>query len=375
MIPDPTATPEPNGRAATPQFDELLALVDQHTLDTYIAVRAFKPRRVHLLYDHRMRGPFEILAGHLQHRPGVEVVGLPVEDETSLVELRRVLDALPPETHLHYTGGTGSLAAHAQLIFDRREGSIGSCLDEERRLLRFDDGSDVHLRELVHNDDVLLDDIVDLQGYRLVNVSRLRDTTDRGRRDALIVACSKLGEPLTEEEEQRLQTMIRAAKTKSSNDPWTKFLTGGWLEVLTATSVQRVEPDYELECGARLKRGDPTLELDVVAVGRFHPYILSCSTSSDGKVAHRKLFEVRDRTHRLAGAVGRPALVSLIDELSRPSRARLEQDLEFPFETAATPVIFDRSDVQSWLRTLRAERPNGTDSNDGFGRLRTWLRT
>ena len=137
-----------------------------------------------------------------------------------------------------------------------------------------------------------------------------------GVRDAELVACDVLGEPLADDERARVAALRTRAR---DSDAVKRFLRGGWLEVFTASIVRSVRPDYELSVGVRFKRGDPTFELDVVAVGRFHPYVLSCSTSRDGDAAKDKLFEVKERTRRLAGGVGQRRCSSLASPVARPS--------------------------------------------------------
>jgi hypothetical protein len=347
-------------------IESVVLLVDQHTLDSYLAACALDPARAVLVYDRQMTGPYVELAEHLQERLGIAVQGLMVEDDSSLDELDSKLATLEDGAHLHYTGGSGSLSAHARAVFEERwPGAISSCLDEDRRTLHFDDGQRVRLRDLLANNEVTLADIAGIQGYDIVNLQRLRPNAAGGVRDAELVACDLLGEPLAEEESARV-TALRARATGS--DAVKRFLRGGWLEVFTAGVVKSVRPDYELSVGVRFKRGDPTFELDVVAVGRFHPYVMSCSTSRDGDEAKDKLFEVKERTRRLAGGVGRPALVTLAGPGSRPTPERLRQDLTDLWDSATTPVIFDRPVVAGWLRARRSG-----DHQSSVDELTAWL--
>ncbi|HEV7807543.1 MAG TPA: DUF1887 family CARF protein [Solirubrobacteraceae bacterium] len=347
-------------------IEEVVLLVDQHTLDSYLALCALDPVRAVLIYDRQMAGPYRQLASHLEERLSVSVVGVMVEDDSSLDELDGKLATLDGREHLHYTGGSGSLSAHARMVFEERwPSSVSSCLDEDRRMLHFDDGTTLRLRDLIRNDEVTLADIAGIQGYDIVNVQRPARNATGGERDAELLACEILREPLAEDEQLRVAELRRAAAGSASIR---RFLRGGWLEIFTASMVRSVAPDYELSVGVRLKRDRPTFELDVVAVGRFHPYIISCSTSHDGHEAKRKLFEVKERTRRLAGAVGRPALVTLADQRSRPSPQRLRQDLADLWDSVTTPMIFDRTAVTEWLQFRRAgnERPS-------VGTLRDWL--
>ncbi len=349
-------------------IESVVLLVDQHTLDSYLAVCALDPARAVLVYDRQMTGPYVELADHLRDRLGVIVEGLMVEDDSALDELDGKLASLDDGAHLHYTGGSGSLSAHARAVFEERwPDAVSSCLDEDRRMLHFDDGRRLRLRELLANSEVTLADIAGIQGYDIVNVQKLRPNAVGGVRDAELVACSVLGESLDEDERAHV-TVLR--KRASGSDAVKRFLRGGWLEVFTASVVQEVRPDYELSVGVRLKRNEPTFELDVVAVGRFHPYVMSCSTSRDGHEAKAKLFEVKERTRRLAGAVGRSALVTLTGPGSRPTPERLRQDLADLWDSVTTPMIFDRAAVTGWLRARRSEGHTA-----GLHSLADWLVT
>ena len=105
-----------------------------------------------------------------------------VEDDSSLDELDAKLAALAEGVHLHYTGGSGSLSAHARAVFEERwPEAVSSCLDEDRRTLHFDDGRRLRLRDLLANSEVTLADIAGIQGYDIVNVQRLRPNARRRR--------------------------------------------------------------------------------------------------------------------------------------------------------------------------------------------------
>jgi hypothetical protein len=349
-------------------INSVVLLVDQHTLDSYLAACALDPARAILIYDRQMTGPYTELAEHLRGRLGIEVEGVLVEDDSSLDELDAKLAELGGHAHLHYTGGSGSLSAHSRAVYEERwPDAVSSCLDEDRRTLHFDNGHRIRLRDLLANSDVSLADIASIQGYDIVNTQHLRPNATGGVRDAELIACDVLGEPLAMEERARVAVLRTLA---ADSDAIKRLLRGGWLEILTASVVKSVRPDYELSVGVRFKRGKPTFELDVVAVGRFHPYVMSCSTSHDGNEAKDKLFEVKERTRRLAGAVGRSALVTLAGPSSRPTPARLREDLADLWDSVTTPVIFDGAVVTGWLRACRSG-----DAHAAVEELAAWLVT
>ena len=81
--------------------------------------------------------------------------------------------SLPPDCHLHHTGGTGSMAEGLLAAFAAagRPAELGSCLDEERRLLRRDDGLDIPLETLLDPHAVTFEVLTELYGLEVMGTA------------------------------------------------------------------------------------------------------------------------------------------------------------------------------------------------------------
>lgn len=331
----------------------LAVLVDEHPLDAYLAIAAMRPTFAILLYGPGRAQEADRLARVAGDRLGTRAELRSVSDDTSPVIARRTYDALPEDVHLHHTGGDGSmaadlLAAHAGLD---RPIDGASVLDEERRLLRLGDGVDLPLAGLVDASAVTIDVLLELNGFSRVSDAHAGRVREQG--EAIVRAAN----PWPWESSARLAGDGRTAiehlrvhldRFRPSTGPladegaWYAFRNGTFLEIMLAQFVRASAPSHEVEIGLQLERGHGMrLELDVVAVGRYRPYVYSCMAGDTTDTAKKKAFEVAVRARQVGGLTVRPALVSA---LSADDAARV-----------ATMATLDAADPSGSVRVLGIE--------------------
>jgi hypothetical protein len=124
------------------QPEKLALLVGSNPLPNYIAAVVLKPREIVLLHSPETAGPRDHLKKALEGKD-LSVSERCIDDATDARKIRDACQALQVD-HLHYSGGTKPMAAHAHKAFKLGEGQA-SYLDERNGRLRFDDGYDVPL--------------------------------------------------------------------------------------------------------------------------------------------------------------------------------------------------------------------------------------
>jgi hypothetical protein len=354
----------------------LALLADEHALDAYLAACALRPGRAILIHTPALEHPAHLQQSAIARRLEIPVDLLELEDDTSLAQARHAFGALPEDCHLHHTGGTGSMREGLLVAFAAagRPPKLSSCLDEERRLLRRDDGVDIPLETLVDPQTVTFEAITELYGLEVVQTEDRQGNEERFVGDAL-----RAGGPLPLDSSQAgsddVRTAIRSRleEARPSNGrlagraAWAHFIEGGWLERLTTACVRRIAPGHEVYTGVRMRCNNTALELDVIAVGEYRPTVISCTVSASGRVAKQKAFEVLRRARQTGGKVARPALVSLLDQRSLPRARTIAKSLadQAPVPTALR--VYDSGDVLAWVNAL------ATGDDDGLADLRRWV--
>lgn len=330
-------------------------LVDEHLLDTYLAIAALKPQRVLLVHTVERLDEVRRLIDVLGTRLGVPANGVSISDDTSAVAARDAFASLPADVHLHHTGGDGSMAAsfRAAHAAAGRASADASCLDEERRMLRYDDSIDLPLRELIPPDAVTLSVLYELNGFvrvspprRAEELTAVNDLLDRlwplpWERIAKLRAS---GIAVRNALRESFEVVRPATGYLSERKRFHSFISGAFFEHIIHRLITDAAPDYETETGVILQRAGVRLELDVVAVGRYRPHIISCMAGSSGDAGKQKAFEVLTRARQVGGLTARPILASVLDDNSRPTP-----------EQIADLATIDRSDPADCVRVLGVE--------------------
>lgn len=374
---------------------KLALLVGSNPLPNYLAAVVLKPEEVILLYSPETKEPLAHLRTALQRRQ-VTVKDICIADATDARKIRDVCQDLDID-HLHYSGGTKPMAAHARTAL-RLQDCQASYLDERKGLLRFDDGYDIRLNE--HALELTLDLLLELHGIQRV-VSTDSDTEGAPTDDDLSkVALRILSNPkLVQDLRQWLRpegkpqsiTNAKSAPWKPEGDgfslsasvipgedwtsalyeEWVEFLTGGWLEKWTAGLIKNCLADstVRVEVNVRCKRARPSpteFEMDVALIRGHRLYVVSCTTASKKALCKSKLFEVAMRARQMGGDLARSALVCLLDgsDDKGPYVEQLRADIASVWDAPNVPKVFGLADLREWA---------GTAGPPNLSLLKEWL--
>lgn len=374
--------------------NRLALLVGSNPLPNYLAAVVLEPREVFLLYTPETREPGERLEAAFEQRQ-IRVSKVVVDDATDARKIRDTCASLQVD-HLHYSGGTKPMAAHARKAFPLEEGQA-SYLDERKGLLRFDDGYDLELakRDL----GLTLDRVLKLHGIERVapsepvpgrpNDNDVTALAARVFREPEIAV--KLFEHFRPQRKRRSFTDATRAPwtpsdlglslsvTRVPDDRWTanlyeiwdEFLCGAWLERWTASlirsSLGAAAP--VIEVGVRCQRARPSpaeFEIDVALVRGHRLYVISCTTDRTKALCKSKLFEVAMRARQMGGDLARSALVCLLDgsDAKGPYVEQLRAGIASLWDAPNVPRVFGLADLREWA---------GTTGASNLSSLQEWL--
>lgn len=383
-------------RTSNRRADKLALLVGSNPLPNYLAAVILEPREVVLLYSPETREPRDHLRAALTENDStIAVKDVCIDDATDARRIHDACDALEVD-HLHYSGGTKPMAAHARHACRIGE-SQASYLDERKGLLRFDDGYDIRLDQ--HDLGLTLDFLLKLHGIERVASS---GTGARGPTsgDATAIgqhvlkspeAAEELREALRPGDRRRSITQAKSAPwrpapnelslsvsvvpggdwTSARYKTWDDFLTGGWLERCTAGLIRTCMDgapglvDVSVHC--KRARPSPTeFEIDVALVRGHRLHVVSCTTHTKKALCKSKLFEVAMRARQMGGDLARSALVSLLDgsDANGSYVEQLRADIASVWDAPNVPRIFGLADLREWASVAGA--PNQSS-------LKEWL--
>lgn len=384
------------------QAEQLILLVGSNPLPNFLATSVLKPKSVQLVYSPET----EQVKSSLEEKLKAKYVDLSlsekcVMDATNASEVRAALNKIPDGAHLHYTGGTKIMAAHARMAFRDAGGKDehASYINEREGILRFDDGYDIRLSN--ESLGLTIEDIFELHGIRVKNSDSQRDSDSQNyptSEDSEKIAQAVIKNPDLANElynlhrEQDKRKSIEKARnnpakldelipgglsarqipeegwTKDAYKKWCDFLGGGWLERWCGDLVRSIVPDAELAVGLNCKMANERqFEIDVALVRGHRLYVISCTTHTTIGMCKSKLFEVAMRARQLGGDLARSALVCLLhgsDNKGVLKIDHLRNDVADVWEAANTPKVFGLDDVREWMGD--GGRPD-TDS------LKKWL--
>ena len=381
----------PNERRAK----RLALLVGSNPLPNYLAAVVLDPGEVTLLYSPQTVEPCKRLERELRDR-GVTVSRVAVADATDARMVREACASLQVD-HLHYSGGTKSMAAHARQACQVGDAQA-SYLDERQGLLRFDDGYDVHLehRDLGLTLDLLLrlhgierigphgpapggptdHDVVSVANRILCQpglATEMRDLfrPDDRRRSFERAKCCAPWTPGDHGLPLSVASIPGEDWTKPQYEDWIAFLTGGWLERWTARLIQSCLPasvpvDVGVRC-RRVKLARTEFEIDVALVRSHRLHVISCTTDQKKALCKSKLFEVAMRARQMGGDLARCALVCLLDGSDDKGTYvdQLRADIASLWDAPNAPRVFGLADLREWV---------GTTGALNLGSLEEWLK-
>ncbi len=350
----------------------LLLLVGSNPLPNYLAAVALEPGMAVLAFTPESEEPCDRLCEVLKQR-GTEIERVCIQDATQASEIEGALENLRAD-HLHYSGGTKPMAAHARMRF-REDASRVSYIDERKGLLRFEDGYDHSLAEIDFG--LSVDLLLRLHGGEKKESSRHDDlddarkllewvlpdprcqtkllldhlsplTCDRRKKKSLTqakqepISLGELGLQLSE------STVPGSDWNKKKYELWRDFLCGEWLEVWVADVVRSsLGEDEAVEVGLRRVRDKTEFEIDVCFVRGHRLYVISCTTDSTKGLCKSKLFEVALRARQMGGDLAHSAIACLLDN-EEGHVDQLQEDIRSIWDAPNIPRVFGRDHLREW---------------------------
>lgn len=322
--------------------EKLALLVGSNPLPNYIAAALLRPREVLLLYSPETQEPRDRLRAALESK-GVCVKDRCIADAT---DARKIGDACGhlDVDHLHYSGGTKTMAAHARMICNLAEAQA-SYLDERKGLLRFDDQYDERLDQ--HTLGLSLDVVLQLHGVERV--------TSQGH-----------GQGVHSDED------LTAIATQALNGFLQHQQDGRWLEQWATKLIRScligASPPI-VESGIHCRRTHPVrrdFEIDVALIRGHRVFVVSCTTTKKLDRCKSKLFEVAMRARQMGGDLARSALVCFLDGSDdRGSYVdQLRGDIAAVWDAPSIPKVFGLAELREWA---------GTSASPNLGTLQEWL--
>jgi hypothetical protein len=383
-----------NDRAKTQSrtCTKLALLVGSNPLPNYLAAMALKAREVVLVYTPETAEPRDRLRAVLVKK-GLTVTESCIEDATDARLIRDACTKLDAD-HLHYSGGTKPMAAHARMTVVK-EDEQASYLDERQGLLRFENGCDCQLSDMdfALTLDVLLElhgttrnastdtrpapteqDAKTLAKWILEDPSRVSlildhfKPLDQGKRKNLPLTDAK-GRPFTfEGPALSVAKVPEDGWSKKTYEHWLDFFCGTWLEMWTESVLRGCLGNTAppIEVGVNCTRNDVPFEIDVVFVRGHRLSAISCTTDSTKGLCKSKLFEIAMRCRQMGGDLARSALVCMLD--GNDSRGtfveQLRADIASVWDAPNMPQVFGLADLREWA---------GIGQAPDTARLKEWL--
>lgn len=373
---------------------KLALLVGSNPLPNYVAAAVLAPAEVVLLYSPETQEPRDHLRTAFSAK-GIRVSESCIDDATDVRKIRDACGSLQAD-HLHYSGGTKPMAAHARATFTQGE-SHASYLDERKGLLRFDDGYDVALAGCDLG--LTLDLVLALHGAERIGapttVSGSPEESDVAALCAGVLKAPALSRTLFDhfrpDSRRRNVTQAKGAPwkpsdhgltmtattipdsdwTKAQYEAWDEFLSGGWLERWTARLIRScLDASTAVEVGVHCQRNKPVateFEIDVALIRGHRLYVVSCTTEHEKKaLCKSKLFEVAMRARQMGGDLARSALVCLLDGGNDKGAYvdQLRSDIAGVWDAPNVPRVFGLADLREWA---------GTSGTANVGSLKEWL--
>lgn len=377
----------------------LLLLVGSNPFPNYLAALIYRPQSIRLFYSPETEEVKNYLRKGLETKlAGLSLDEKCIEDATSAPRVREAFSTVPDGAHLHYTGGTKIMAAHARMAFRDAGGGNehASYLDERRGVLRFDDGYEIELSR--QSFQLGLDEVLGLHGIKRIPKNEQFDSPPT-EQDAGEIATAVLGKPelagtlyKIRDDNGKPRTFQNAKQnpvvlsgllntdlsisripednwTKETYEGWRDFLGGGWLEVWCNKLVHGILGGSEVSVGVDCKRANNReFEIDLAIVRGHRLYVISCTTDATIRGCKPKLFEVAMRARQLGGDLTRSALVCLLNGSNPkgPYVDQLRDDVTDIWGAPNTPQVFGLDDLREWA---------GIGGEPNTGSLKQWLDT
>ena len=372
--------------------NEVILLVGGNPLPNYVAAHALRCtheiNQVHLLYTDEVEDVKNNMLNCL-NASSFFCRESYIRDAGDASAIRDACRDICEDSHLHYTGGTNTMAAHVHaewkgVCSDANQASYLFARDDQ---LIFDNGTKESIPPSIQLD---LPTLATLHGLTDADPrSSSASCTDPQPSEADAIAertfCTpKLAQQMYEEVPDKESVFKKKPFDPSAKGltlsvgcpiphscwsnkqikPWLKFLRGVWLEEWV---YQQIKNTGVIDCkylyvGIEPKIKGRPFELDVVAIRGHHLYVMSCTISDSTGLCKSKLFEVAMRARQLGGDMARSALVCLAQQSVVDN---LQKDVESLSESSRVPQVFGLNHVREWMGH-GGSAPNLTS-------LRNWL--
>lgn len=382
--------------------NSLILLVGSNPLPNYLAAMALKPETIYLVYTSETEPPKnrlrQALIGDLKPAPHVEA-DVFIDDASDAAEIADKIAALvrgkTSGIHLHYTGGTKVMSAHALHSFYEHGGdkNNASYLDETNVRLRFDGGGTRPCEVTL-----TLERLLGLHGITHKPRSHVVGGPTEADVQAIATAVWKDPELASCHYRQRERLKgcnLEAAKqapfrpaehglelslpaipgsdtSKKAFECWYKFIGGEWLEEWVAIQIEAtgLASGSEITTGVNAKRAESArpLEVDVAVIRGQRSYFISCTTDATISVCKSKAFEITARSRQMGGDLARSAIVCLLPSSKGNDRPvdQLKADLADAWGATNTTLVFGLEDLRSWA---------GDYGSPNLDELKTWLKS
>ncbi|MBX3156452.1 MAG: DUF1887 family protein [Deltaproteobacteria bacterium] len=368
----------------------LALLVGSNPLPNYLAAAVLGPREtVILLHSPETQESRDHLSAALKEKwPSLEIDPKCIDDATDRRKVHDVCSRLKVD-HLHYSGGTKTMAAHARHSLQLGDNQA-SYLDERKGLLRFDDGYDVPLgdRDVGLSFDILLRlhgierranrpeaeggpaecDVEAVARSVRTEPGLARRLYEAFRQDGKMVPLASAKAASWNPEQHGLVLGVRSVPevnwSKARYESWARFLTGDWLERWTAAAIRSclvgvAPPEVGVKCSRTQSRLE--FEIDVALVRGHRLYVVSCTTDTRKDLCKSKLFELAMRARQMGGDLARSALVCLSG-----AGDALRADMTSVWDAPNVPRVFGIADLREWA---------GDSGPPNTSSLKEWLDT
>jgi len=382
----------------------LLLLVGSNPLPNFLTALILKPESVCLFYTPETAPVKNRLKEAFRKRDnGWKINEKPIKDATDPLSIRESFPEISNESHLHYTGGTKPMAAHALMAFHDAGGTDdrASYLDEKKGILRFDDDNvkpiDLSKEEL----GLTIREILGLHGIvvKSIGSERQEDTDIPTNEQVKIIASKVLSDPSIAANLYHKVSEMPSSITKAKKQPlnisqyipdlgisafpvegwngskyktWYDFLRGVWFEYWIGGLVEGIAKECDVSIDIKCERDDDTkreIQIDVALVRGHRFYVISCTTETEEiHICKNKLFEVGIRARQLGGDLARAAMVCLLH--GKPNNGNelkmdlLKGDVADIWESPNEIKAYGLDNVRAWF---------GTDGAPNVHNLKKWL--
>ena len=356
--------------------NEVILLVGGNPLPNYVAAHALRCtheiERVHLLYTKEVEDVKDNLLRCLT--PPFSCRESYISNAGVAPAIRADCSDICGDSHLHYTGGTNTMAVHVHAEWTAGGGKPdqASYLFATDDQLIFDDGTKKSIPSSIQLDLPTLAGLHGLTDAAPRSSGASYTDPQPGDADAIAqrVFCTpKLAQQMYCEVPDR-ESAFRgkpfdpsamgltglsisgpipdSSWSNKQIKPWLKFLRGVWLEEWV---YQQIKNTSKINCkylyaGIEPKIKGRPFELDVVAIRGHHLYVVSCTISANTGLCKSKLFEVAMRARQLGGDMARSALVCLAEQSVVDN---LQKDVESLSVSSRVPQVFGLDHVREWM--------------------------